>query len=294
MMKKFKKIYIEIINRCNLTCGFCPRSNRPACTMSVSFFSEVLRKIKNHTEYLYFHVMGEPLMHPELPALLDISGEHGLKVNITTNGTLIKRLGPALAAKKALRQINFSLHCQNENGPDLISGAYLDDIIAFIKTVRGKNGPIVCLRLWNFTGKDGLSDNAGVIRRIGREFGCADALLDDSKILEGIEIADNVFINGAALFEWPGLDKQDRGETGFCLGLRDQVAIMADGTVVPCCLDAQGEIALGNIGFQALSDIVDGPRATAMHEGFSKRTVVEGLCRKCGYRGRFDLIRKSR
>jgi radical SAM protein with 4Fe4S-binding SPASM domain len=288
-MKKFKRIYVEIINRCNLTCAFCPRSQRPARTMAVSFFTEIIRKIQGYTEHLYFHVMGEPLMHPELGALLDISHEYGFMANITTNGTLINRLGPVIAAKPAVRQINFSLHCQNANNSDGLPDSSLDDVIAFVKTVRKEKRPVVCLRLWNLPENGYALADSRILQRIGNEFGQRDALADRSKVLNGVKLADNVFLNGAFGFEWPGLDKQDRGEKGFCLGLRDQLAILVDGTVVPCCLDANGEIALGNIGDQDLSAIVQGARAQAMYEGFSKRIVVEELCWKCGYRTRFDL-----
>jgi radical SAM protein with 4Fe4S-binding SPASM domain len=290
MMKKFKKIYVEITNQCNLSCDFCPRSMRPAQTMAVSFFKEILQKIKKHTAYLYFHVMGEPLMHPDLGALLDAAHEYGLKVNITTNGTLIKNLGSVITGKSALRQINFSLHCSSGNSLGRLEDDYIDNVIAFAKGVQKEKRPIICFRLWNMPKQGSNVDNTGILQRIGQEFGCEDSLADQSNVLDGIKLADDVFLNCASKFDWPGFDKQDRGKTGFCLGLRDQLAILVDGTVVPCCLDAQGGLALGNIGHQALSDILQGARARAIYEGFSKRMVVEELCRKCGYRTRFDLI----
>jgi radical SAM protein with 4Fe4S-binding SPASM domain len=294
MMKKFKKIYVEITNQCNLSCDFCPRSKRPAQTMTVSFFAEIIRKIKGYTDYLYFHVMGEPLMHPDIGEMLDICNKTGLKVNITTNGTLIKRIGQVIVAKPALRQINISLHCQSSHNNDGLRDDYFDDVIAFAKDVQKGKKKIVCLRLWNLSENGDTLDDNRILQRIGREFGCEDGLADQSKVFDGIKLADNIFINGAVGFEWPGFDKQDRGMAGFCLGLRDHLAILADGTVVPCCLDAQGWLALGNIGHQALGDILQGARAKAIYEGFSKRTVVEELCRKCGYRTRFDLIQKTR
>jgi radical SAM protein with 4Fe4S-binding SPASM domain len=294
MMKKFKKIYVEITNQCNLTCAFCPRSQRPPQTMTISFFTEIIHKIRRYTDYLYFHVMGEPLMHPDLDTLLDAANEYGLNVNITTNGTLIKNLGSVIAGKPALRQINFSLHCFSGNSLGRLEDDYVDNIIAFAKGVQKEKRPIICFRLWNMPENGGCVDNSRILQRIGQEFGCEDALADRSKILDRVKLSDNVFLSRASEFDWPGFDKQDRGKTGFCLGLRDQLAILVDGTVVPCCLDANGALALGNILSQTLEEILQGPRAQAMYDGFSKRMVVEELCRKCGYRTRFDLIQKSR
>jgi radical SAM protein with 4Fe4S-binding SPASM domain len=292
MMKRFKKMYIEITNRCNLTCDFCPQSSRSAQTMTTAFFQSVLEKIKPYTDYLYFHVMGEPLMHPDLETMLDVSFEHGFKVNLTTNGTLIKRIGPNIIQKQALRQINFSLHSclvNESKGADI--GEYLTDILDFAKTAFREKGPIICMRLWNVKENGDVSANRDILERIGREFDCVAALSDHAKLFDGVKIADRIFLNCAVEFDWPGLDKNDIGDKGFCLGLRDQLAILADGTVVPCCLDAQGEIDLGNIMEQTLEDILQERRTRALYDGFSKRMVVEKLCRTCGYRKRFD--RKS-
>ena len=289
-MKRFKKIYVEITNRCNLSCDFCPQSSRPAQTMTPAFFQSVLEKIKLYTDYLYFHVMGEPLMHPDLEALLDLSHDHGFKVNITTNGTLIKRTGPNIIQKPALRQINFSLHSCLVNGSGGSAGEYLDDIFAFAKKTFREKGPIICLRLWNAKGNGDVSANGDILERIGREFDCVAALSDHAKLFDGVKIADGIFLNCAVEFEWPGLDKKDCGREGFCRGLRDQLAVLVDGTVVPCCLDARGEIALGNIGLQLVEEIVHSQRAKAVYEGFSKRMVVEELCRRCGFRLRFGLF----
>jgi radical SAM protein with 4Fe4S-binding SPASM domain len=287
-MKRFKKMYIEITNRCNLTCGFCPQSSRPAQTMTPAFFQSVLEKIKPYTDYLYLHVMGEPLMHPDLETMLDVSFEHGFKVNLTTNGTLIKRIGPNIIKKPALRQINFSLHsCLVNESKGAGASEYLTDVIDFAKTAFHEKGPIICLRLWNAKENGDVSANGDILERIGREFDCVAALIDRAKLFDGVKIADKIFLNCAVEFDWPGIDKKDNGREGFCLGLRDQLAVLVDGTVVPCCLDARGEIALGNIGLQSVEEIVQSPRARAVYEGFSKRMVVEELCRRCGFRLRF-------
>ena len=71
------------------------------------------------------------------------------------------------------------------------------------------------------------------------------------------------------------------------VALRDQLAVLCDGTVVPCCLDGEGELALGNLFRQELEDILRGERAAAIHAGFDARRPAEELCRRCGYAERF-------
>src|SRR5690554_4856645 len=109
-MKKFKKFYIEITSVCNLACTFCPQTKRKANFIKVDDFTKILNEIQPHTEYIYFHVKGEPLLHPHIDELLDISYEKGFKVNITSNGTLINKAKHKILGKPALRQLNFSLH----------------------------------------------------------------------------------------------------------------------------------------------------------------------------------------
>ena len=73
----------------------------------------------------------------------------------------------------------------------------------------------------------------------------------------------------------------------MCIRDREQLAVLSDGTVVPCCLDHEGDIPLGNLLERDLEDILRGPRARALYDGFSRRRPSEALCRRCGYARRF-------
>lgn len=290
-MKKYKKTYIEITNVCNLACDFCPKTKRPAQFMSRELFENILRKIKDHSEYLYFHVMGEPLLHPEIGYFLELCQQYGYRVNITTNGTLIDRAGDSIISKPALRQVNFSLHSFEANKSVNSMEDYLDKIFKFIRKSKDKqeNKLLICLRLWNIA-EEGLNKkNRFILQQIGKEFGLDTAIEESITHCKGIKLDENVFLNQAAVFVWPDNELAEIGCRGFCYGLRDQVAILADGTVIPCCLDREGVINLGNIQEQDFEDIMSGERAHALYEGFSRRDVVEPLCRKCGYRTRFGV-----
>ena len=81
----------------------------------------------------------------------------------------------------------------------------------------------------------------------------------------------------------------EAAETGtrFCLGLREQIAVLCDGTAVPCCLDHEGDVPLGNLLEQSLEEILAGPRARELVRGFSEGRPSEELCRRCGFAPRF-------
>lgn len=292
-MKKFKKIYIEITNVCNLACSFCPQTKRKPEFMGIETFTKIADQIKSHTDYIYFHVKGEPLLHPELEKLLDLSYEKGFKVNITTNGTLINKVKDKIIMKPALRQVNFSLHSFSANeGYDSIED-YVKNILSFVREANAKTKMITSLRLWNLE-QDNTANlenkkNLELLGLIEKEFNLPYKILEEVTLSRGIKIADRIYLNQGHEFKWPDLQEEEDDGAGFCYGLRTQAAILVDGTVVPCCLDGEGVINLGNINNTPFSEIIETQRANNIFDGFSKRQAVEELCRKCGYRQKFGI-----
>ena len=105
---------------------------------------------------------------------------------------------------------------------------------------------------------------------------------------KGLRIREKMFLEWGDRFQWPDKNSDVYGEDVFCFGLRDHFGILCDGTVVPCCLDSDGVINLGNIFTQNLSDILQSERAKNMKYGFDCRKATEDLCRRCGYAQRFN------
>lgn len=290
-MKKYKKVYVEITNICNLSCKFCPETNRQKTFMNKDRFLHVIKEIKPFTDYIYFHLMGEPLLHPELDTFLKICDEHSLKVNVTTNGTLLRSVSDILLNAPALRKVGVSLHSFEANEGSMELQDYLDDTVDFVKESISK-GVICELRLWNIDSEGIHGDNnlnKIILQNLEKAF-CIDFKLSTAlKDKKNIKLQNNLFIHLAEIFEWPDIDKDVVDESVFCYGLRDQFGILVDGTVVPCCLDNEGAIALGNIFEQPLKDILCSDRAKKMYDGFSGRKAVEELCKKCGYATRYKL-----
>jgi len=290
-VRKFKKFYIEITNVCNLECDFCPRSRLKPEFMSLETFCMILDQIKAYTDYIYFHVKGEPLLHPEIDKFLEISYEKGFKVNITTNGTQINKVKDKLLMKPALRQINFSLHCLDGNEGFQNKEEYLDHILSFTKEAIDKSEVLISLRLWNLEENNVINlermRNNELLATIEKEFHLPYKIQENVVQGRGIKIADRIYLNQDYQFQWPDLKENEDNGIGFCYGLRSQIAILVDGTVIPCCLDGEGVINLGNIKTTHFSEIIESERASNIVDGFSRREAVEELCRKCGYRKRF-------
>lgn len=291
-LRTFKKVYIEITSVCNLACSFCPPTARAKGLIKVEQFNKILDEIRPHTKYIYLHVKGEPLLHPRIDQLLDAAHAKGFKVNITTNGTLIKKNREKIIGKPALRQINFSLHSFDGHEGSENREKYLGDILNFVRESREYN-TIISYRLWNLQ-QDHVSDvaarrNRETLEILENEYNLDYRIEEKVEPGKGVKIAPHVYLNQDHEFRWPSLlEPEDEGK-GFCHALRSQAAILVDGTVVPCCLDGEGVINLGNVHEKPFSEIVEGERANKIVEGFSRREAVEELCRKCGYRQKFGM-----
>ncbi len=290
-LKKFKKFYVEVTSVCNLACSFCPPTERQKQFISLEDFSLRLDQIKPYTDFIYLHVKGEPLLHPKIDQLLNISHEKGFKVNITTNGTLINKKKQRLLNKPAIRQMNFSLHSFDGHPGSTDKEGYVKSVLSFIKEATSQSDLIVSLRLWNLT-QDNMTNidkqrNRQLLEIIEKDFDLPFKIEEKVSPGSGVKIAERIFINQDSEFQWPALHEEEDDGKGFCYGLRNQAGILANGTVIPCCLDGEGVISLGNINDTSFSDIIEGERAQKLVDGFSQRVAVEELCRKCGYRKRF-------
>ncbi len=275
---RFRKIYLEISNLCNLKCSFCPGTRRVPKAMTEEEFTALLPKLRPWSDFLYFHLMGEPLCHPHLAQFLALAGDHGFKVILTTNGTLLQKQRDVLLCAQGLHKINISLHAFEANDLTIPFEAYLSQCFAFGKAAEGKK--LVVYRLWNH---GGLEEKNEIILQTLETF-FPKPWAEDRR---GIRIGDRIFLEYGDKFDWPDLNAEDGGHQVFCYGLRDQIGVLCDGTVVPCCLDHEGDLALGNLFEDNMEEILETPRARAIYEGFSKKEAAEELCRKCGYARRF-------
>ena len=273
----YNKVYVEITNACNMNCSFCHGHKRPLKKMSKDEFAMILEKLHGYTEYIYYHLMGEPLTHNDLPEFLKMAGESGYKSIITTNGTLLKKRGKELL-DCPLHKINISLH-SFENGTESDHERYVTDLADFAKEAS-ENGVIVVFRLWNKGHDGGINDTSlDILRKsIDGEW------KENSR---GIKIRQKLFLEWGERFEWPDINAEIKGNKFFCYGLKDQFGILSDGTVVPCCLDSDGIIKLGNIFNEDLDIILSSERAKRMVECFKAGKASEELCKKCGYAQRF-------
>lgn len=288
---KFLRTYIEISNICNLQCTFCPEVEREKKILSPQNFRKVLREVLPFTEQVCLHLMGEPLAHPEFPEILKICEEEGAVIHLTTNGTFLSKYGfETFLKSKSLRQINFSIHSYKDNFPGQDIRPYLYDILMFSREAMTLKPELyINFRLWNLLDtKEMRDENQDIINHICEFFQVPVNENIDLSFRKNKNITGRLYFHFDSRFKWPSYNDPENGERGFCHALSQQIGIHADGTVVPCCLDKEAGIPLGNVLTDNFSSILNSPRLKGMREGFQKQILTEELCRKCTYIRRFD------
>lgn len=273
----YSKVYVEITNICNMNCSFCIGHQRAPKRMSADEFAFILSALTEQTKYIYYHLMGEPLTHPQLHKFIKMAGERGYKSIITTNGTLLKKRGEQILSA-GLHKINISVH-SFEDGNDDDYKRYISEVAEFAQMAAEK-GTIVVFRLWNKGYDGGRNDNTLDLFKelISGEW---------KENTRGLRIRDKIYLEWGDRFEWPDSNAEIKGTKFFCYGLKDQFGILSDGTVVPCCLDSNGAINLGNIFNEDIDSILNSQRAKAITDGFRCGVASEELCKRCGYAQRF-------
>lgn len=277
------KAFFEITNACNLNCSFCPGTKRDIRFVTPDEFLTGAKKLRSFADYLYFHLMGEPLLHPELEKLFEIANNLGFKVILTTNGTLLQKKKDILLSAKALFKVSISLHCYEANNIGIPLENYLYSCFDFCKEASA-NGIISVLRLWNLGGEEKM--NSMIISKMHTAFD-ENENSNWKEIYSGYKIKEKLFLEWGERFEWPDAEGEYKGNEHSCYGLRDQIGILSNGTVVPCCLDAEGSINLGNIFKSSLEEILSSKRAEDLKRSFEQKKVCEPLCQRCGYSLRY-------
>jgi radical SAM protein with 4Fe4S-binding SPASM domain len=295
--KKFSKVNIEISNICNLQCSFCPEVLRPQTKMSEALFTRVIQEVAPLTQEVTFHLMGDPLVHPQLERFLDITHAQQLRVFFVTNGVLLREKQAEWLLHPAIRQVSFSLHSFHDNfGAERDPRVYLDRIFSFTERAFELRPDLyINYRLWNLETTRGTgAKNHEMLRRIEERFSENSSALNprlsshDLRVRKNHRLKNRLYLHFDTEFTWPSLDLPTLGTQGTCKGLSTHIGILADGTVVPCCLDKEAAIPLGRIPEQGLQDILDSPRAQAILEGFRRGQLKEELCQKCQYIERFQ------
>ena len=287
---KFYRIYIELTNVCGLSCSFCPTKALPSQEMDLDFFESVVKQAKEYTNEIACHVVGDPLTLSDLHDYLDILHKHGLKAMLTTSGYFLKKHSYDTLFHPCVKQINISLNSFNKNDTSITFEQYIDPILSLCEAKLEREEELfINLSVWNLD--EMLSErtfNETLFEKLSSTF---NTKLNLESIYQerpkSIRLASKVLVHFDNYFEWPSLNNKNYGD-GTCQGLQSHIAVLASGKVVPCCLDCDGIIELGDLHKETLDKIVTSKRTVSMLKGFKEGKATEELCQKCSYKDRFN------
>lgn len=288
----YSRVYVEITDICNMNCSFCHGHSRAPRRITLDEFDKITDDLVGVTQYIYYHLMGEPLTHPELCDFIRLASKKGFKSAVTTNGTLLDKVGASLI-DAGVYKVNISVHSFEEQIGESFDGTsckksqeryqnYIEKCLKFADEAS-RAGVLTVFRLWNNGHDDGRNED--ILRRMKAKFPDGEWKFSQN----GARIRHRLHLEYGERFEWPDICAEDRGDRVFCYGLADHFGILCDGSVVPCCLDSDGIMTLGNAFETSISAILDSPRAQRIREGFLRKTACEELCKRCGYARRFKV-----
>lgn len=283
--KRFQKIYVEITNICNLQCEFCMPTVRAKKFLKPEEFEIILNKIKPYTNLIYLHIKGEPLLHPNLEEILEICKKYEIQVNITTNATLLYEKLEVITKASMIRQMNLSLHSIKQNKQSNMEN-YLERVIKAVNIINEKTDILISFRLWNQKNIGENNENIEIIKRLEENYKIEN-LLERTKNEQAIKLAPRVYLNQDRQFIWPSKEQKIISKTGKCFGFRNQIGILSNGDVVPCCLDQDANIKVGNIFEEDIEQIINKKEVKDIIQGFEAHKLTHQFCQRCDFRTRF-------
>ncbi len=262
---RFKRIYVELSNICNLKCSFCSMDKRKKRTLSIEEFEYILSSIKKYTNLIYLHVKGEPLLYKNIDKVFELCKINNINIKITTNGIYLNKYIDLINKYENIKQINISLMCENKEND------YLNRIFETCNKIK----TTIVYRVWISN-----EESNNVINEILKHYN----IRSDEK---NIKLNDHIYLDKDIEFTWPNESTNEYKE-GICYGSRTHIAVLSNGEVVPCCLDSEGLLSFGNIFEESLDNILKKDKFIEFNNNMKKGIMLTEICKKCNFKQRLN------
>lgn len=293
MLKKLKKIYpsvirIEPASACNLACSHCPTGllEMKRGLMQTTTFDKILENIlliKTHVRVLVLYHGGEPLLNKNLfQQITQLRGiSKDFKIKTVTNGMALNKKNTESVLKCGLDEIEISLDGISADHSQRIrqksDSAKILDNIAQLLDHRERLG--VDIRI-SISSTQFLTDANAI----------PDSLNCKPQTPEWLTSAFGDRVHYKCLFamKWPGVEPHETQQVRIvdepkkmsCDHVVSSITIRSDGTIVPCCFDLTSKLPMGNIHFQSIEDVYNGPAYQKLRLSIENKNFNE-FCNDC-------------
>lgn len=120
------------------------------------------------------------------------------------------------------------------------------------------------------------------MEKLEKHYNLSPETVEKLKNEDNIKISSTIYVDKDNEFKWPEITNHK--SCGYCYALKTQLAILSDGTVVPCCLDSNGMINLGNIFKESIEEIQNKERYQNLKKSFQDRKPSEKICKSCTFK----------
>lgn len=291
-----KKIYIELSDICHLACSFCPAPKGVRGVMSLEAFAHALDSALMLTKRIALHILGDPCALPNLANYLTLAHSKGAEIELVTSGAFFHKHRPQTLLSPPVYQLSISL----EAGIDNAIANYATKLAPLLAYHLQHPSCFLNLRVQDSSLYQNPQALCTLLRQIlpesiftpthhthHQKFCHALSRNDIYTLFDEkgrIRLWSKAFLIIKPHFTWAGFATMPQKHKS-CHALKEQIGILSDGTIVPCCMDTQGAINLGNITTTSLQEALHSPRAVAMKNGFKTQRAVESLCQHCGFVG---------
>lgn len=290
-----KKIYIELSDICHLACSFCPAQKGVRGVMSPAVFSQALDHALPLSNRIALHILGDPCALPNLADYLAIAHSKGAEIELVTSGAFFHKHSPQALLSPPIYQLSISLEAGLDNAITNYASrlapllAYHSQHPSCFLNLRVQDSSLyqnpqaLCALLRQILPESTFTPTHNAYHSVlHHALACDDihALFDEKG---RIRLWSRAFLIKKTHFTWAGFATMPKSRKS-CHALTQQIGILSDGTIVPCCMDTQGVINLGNIAHISLQEALRSPRAQAMIAGFSQGIAIEQLCQRCGFK----------
>lgn len=265
-----KRVYLEITNSCNLDCPFCSYEKGHRF-LTLKEIEDTIVQIKPFCNYIYLHILGEPLLHPDFESILQLLDKYDFNLQLVSNGTLLTKY-PDIFTHPCLRKLSISMHANADKDQEFF--AMINKLIAI------KNRKILELRFYDYQNL-----NLNLKNYLENLLERYEITLDNKT--NSYKIDENTYIYFQDLFNWPSLDNSFISDTGTCRAARDMIAITSDLKVTICCLDPNAYNYIGDLRKESLKAILNSDKYKQYISDMQNHKLKSALCQRCSYRLRF-------